>query len=137
VADDVLKDFPNMETLDPLAFDSIILGLPSTMIDYRLLTKALKYDLYTILNFFYNFYIFISILYEGNPLLVLHPGRSEKAVGACKILAPGIFSDFLEFTTDADRFIPSKPSAGFYVEACKYSGISTNECVMIGDVIRL
>ncbi|XP_035712865.1 haloacid dehalogenase-like hydrolase domain-containing protein 2 [Folsomia candida] len=117
VSDDVLKDFNEMETLNPFQYDSIVLGLPSTMVDYRLMTKAL------------------SILHNGHPLLVLHPARTEKAKGSCQIIAPGLYAKTLEFATDAKLVIPSKPSVGFYVEACKYVGFPPEQCVMIGDCI--
>jgi hypothetical protein len=42
VADEVISDFPGFETTDPYDFDSVILGLPCSMIDYRLLTKAIE-----------------------------------------------------------------------------------------------
>jgi len=73
-------------------------------------------------------------LTDGHPLIILNPARFDKLEHGSEVLGPGVFSNVLNFATDASTFAPAKPAPGFFLEACHIAGVCPHQAVMIGDV---
>ncbi|ODM90063.1 Haloacid dehalogenase-like hydrolase domain-containing protein 2 [Orchesella cincta] len=121
VEEDVLQDFAG-EYNKRFNEDCVIIGLPSTQFDYRLLSKGM------------------NLLQNGAPMIALNLMKRSVSPDVRNVyLGPGPFVSMLTFCSDSEPVTMCKPYKEFYEALCKkigWSDLDYSKVLVIGDDIN-
>ncbi|CAL8075001.1 unnamed protein product [Orchesella dallaii] len=121
VEEDVLQDFA-AEYHRRFDEDCVIIGVPSTQFDYRLLSKGM------------------NLLMNGAPMIALNLMKRSVSPDVRNVfLGPGPFASMLTFCSDSEPVTMCKPYKEFYDALCKkigWSDLDYSKVLVIGDDIN-